>query len=88
MENTEVRVAVLERLLTEQDTRIALQLGRIISDIESEKGTRARLHDEWQTEFKMLMGRLASLERQVAIGVGIIMALQVLIPLASKLFKP
>jgi len=87
MENVEVRVAVLERLLSEQDTRIALQLGRIIADIESEKGTRARLHDQWQDEFKMLMGRLAALERQVAIGIGIITALQVLIPVIGKLVK-
>lgn len=31
-----------------------VQIGRIISDIESEKGTRKRLHDDYETRFRTL----------------------------------
>lgn len=35
-------------------TRSDVQLGRIVSDIESEKGTRKRLHDDFETRLRTL----------------------------------
>lgn len=88
MESVEVRVAVLEKIVTEQETRIALQLGRIIADIESEKGTRQRLHTNWQKECDSLHARLLSLEKHVAIGMGVVIAAQVLVPVILKVLHP
>lgn len=87
MDNVEVRVAVLEKLVTEQQTRIDLQLGRIIADIESEKGTRQRLHADWQKECDGLYDRILSLEKHVAVGIGIVIAMQVIVPVVFKALR-
>lgn len=83
----QIRVTVVEKLISEHEARIDLQLGRLIADIESEKGTRLRLHADWKAEVEKLQRRLASLERHVAIGIGIIAALQVLVPLLFKFVR-
>ncbi len=87
-DSIEVRLAVLENLLIAQDNRLTMQIGRILSDIESEKGTRLRLHGDWEREVDKMNRRLAALETRVNIGVGAIMTLQVLVPLALKLWHP
>lgn len=84
----QVRVAIVEKLLNEHEARINIQLGRILSDIESEKGTRQRLHADWKSETDALNRRLLSLEKHVSVGIGIIVALQFVIPIVTHLFKP
>lgn len=94
-DSIEVRLAVLENLLNAQDTRLTLQIGRILSDIESEKATRLRLHGDWEKELDKVHKRLTTMdERQSAMdgrinkGIGAIMALQIIVPLAIKLWHP
>lgn len=84
----QVRMSVVERLMSELEARIALQLGRILADIESEKGTRKRLHEDWLKLLEGLQSRVRVIERNISIGIGIIAALQVIIPIAVHVFKP
>ena len=83
----ETRVSVLEQTLAIVKTTTDQQLGRIISDIESEKGSRSRQNDRWANDFVRLDGRIASLEKHVWIGVGIITAMQCIVPLILSFLK-
>jgi len=83
----EIRLAILERVLKEIEEKTDLKIGRIVADIESEKGTRARLHEEWRRDVISVKDRLSTMERHVWIGVGIIGALQVLGPVIAKMLK-
>ncbi len=85
-DSVEVRLAVLENLLIAQDNRLTMQIGRILADIESEKGTRLRLHGKWEKELKEVHKRLETLDSRVNKGIGAIMTLQILVPIVLKLW--
>lgn len=94
-ESIEVRLAVLEKLLIAQDDRLTMQIGRILSDIESEKATRLRLHGDWEKEVDKVNRRLTTMdERQLAMdgrinkGIGAILTLQVLVPIILHFWHP
>lgn len=83
----EARVTVLEQTLAIVKSTTDQHIGRIISDIESEKGSRSRQNDRWSNDFGRLDTRIASLERHVWIGIGIITAMQFIVPLILSLIR-
>jgi len=56
-----------------------LRLGRIESDIESEKGTRARANSEIIVELKEVRASQIKSDRLIYIGIGVILALEFVI---------
>lgn len=63
-----VRLSVLE-----------IQAKRMQSDIESEKATRNRLYDDIARSLRKLDDRLRGVEKHVWMGVGVFVAVQVLL---------
>jgi len=69
------------------DTRVAVleaQVGRITSDIESEKGTRARANSEIMETLKDIVRDQRKMEKIIYGGLGGLAALQFIIPLLFK----
>lgn len=56
---------------------INTQLGRIVSDIESEKATRARVSASHTSSLEALEKRLRIVEKSIWIGFGALAAIQV-----------
>jgi Zn-dependent M16 (insulinase) family peptidase len=65
--------------LSNRITAVETQLGRIISDIESEKGTRLRIHHDFET-------RLRFLEKSIWKAVGAVVILQIAVQVMLKIF--
>jgi len=57
------------------------QLGRIVSDIESEKGTRSRLNSEFTHRLDQIDAQQRKLERIIYMGLGALGILQFLLKL-------
>jgi hypothetical protein len=72
-EDLEVRVAILET-----------QIGRISSDIESEKGTRARINDRIMESLSTIDAAQRKTEKILWTGLGALGVLQFVIPLLFK----
>ena len=71
------RIEVLEKSVLVLET----QLERIVSDIESEKGTRARVSQSLFDSMSALDKRLRLVEKSIWIGFGLLLAAQVLLKL-------
>lgn len=71
-------------------TRVVIletQMARIVSDIESEKDTRARANADFRSEFVGVNQHLAKQDRLFNMAMGAILALQILIPILIKVFS-
>lgn len=75
------RVTILENNLVEFQKLVDLKIGLITSNIKSERGTMARLHQSWQEDLKTIRKDMRTIERSVWVGIGIIATLQVIMPL-------
>lgn len=75
-EPPETRLAILE-----------MQMGRIVSDIESEKGTRARTNEQLFRENKEIRDTQEKHSRMLYMGLGGLMVLQFVIGLLVALKK-
>lgn len=69
----EIRVAVLET-----------QMGRLVSDQESEKGTRSRANDMILSQLKEIVSDQRKIEKIVWTGIGGLAVLQFVIALLFK----
>ncbi|HEU4344042.1 MAG TPA: hypothetical protein VFU31_21005 [Candidatus Binatia bacterium] len=80
------RLSVLETQFT-FERRISgaeIQNARIVSDIESEKGTTRRVNAQIDADIRTLSGRVSAVEKAVWMGVGIIIAVQTLLSYLLK----
>ena len=98
-EPAEVRIAVLEKAIKFLEENTRLQVGHLTTLVDSEKGTRLRLHDAWERALTQLGDkfvdysktndlRFQTLEKHVWIGVGIVGVMQVIGPLVANWLKP
>lgn len=69
----EVRLAILET-----------QIERIVSDIESEKGTRARVNSDIIAQLHAIDTTQRKLEKMLWMGIGGLAVLQFLVPMVIK----
>lgn len=86
-ENENVRLALLETRLKELKDIMDLKIGRIVSDIESEKDTRARVNEDWKHDLMVIRKDLRAIEKNVWIGIGIITTLQFIVPLLINFLR-
>lgn len=80
------RIAKLETqlLFGERISRMEQQIGRLVSDYESEKGTRARVNIENNLALKEIDKRIRSIERNLYIAAGAIVAADYLFRMLVK----
>jgi hypothetical protein len=75
MSELEPRVVAIEKWRV----GVNFQIGRLVSDTESEKGTRKRLHDDFQAQFQRVDVRFQRIERVLWTSTGIMGVLQVIV---------
>lgn len=64
--------------------KLEAQAARLVSDMESEKDTRARTSSELFLKLDKLDDRFRSIERKVWMGAGGLVALELILRLAGK----
>lgn len=70
--------------LSERIIALEIQVERMISDIESEKGTRARANEERKRQIEKIEVRLFSVEKSLWFGVGALAAFELVLKLIFK----
>jgi hypothetical protein len=78
-----------EAPLAERMRVLEIQMEHIVSDIESEKGTRARANAELLRHMddlkREMEPRFRQLERHVAMGIGIVVTCQIVLSVVMRL---
>lgn len=75
------RISVLETQFAfeRRISNTEIQQARFVSDLESEKGTRVRINAQLDNDIRSLGTRMSAVEKSVWMGVGILIAVQVLL---------
>lgn len=76
-----------ESKLPERVARLEAQMGRIVSDIESEKRTRADTNKFVTDKLDKIADRIAGIERKIWMAVGALAFLSLCIQIYSAVFK-
>lgn len=77
---------ILERIhqLELKQERMDAQTGRLVSDAESEKGTRERANSEIWHYLRKMEERLREVEKRIWMGLGALAALEIVLKYTSK----
>ena len=80
-ESIEVRVALVEQALVDVQRALTGHVDRIGTAMEGERDTRTKSNDVWRVEFRTLSEEVSTLRTYVSKGIGIVVTLQVLVPI-------
>lgn len=77
----------MEIIMQERVTRLETQMGRIVSDIESEKRTRAEVNKFFMVRLDGIADRIGGIEKKIYMAAGAIGLISLAIQIYSALKK-